>query len=269
VVWLKEADANPLSIWPAYAEKLRDEMGAVLQILKTRYPNTRSTYFSSRTYGGYASTALNPEPYAYESGFSVKWLIEEQLAGDPRYNFDPAMGGVNAPWIAWGPYLWADGLTPRGDGFTWECADFDPNDGTHPSNSGRAKVANLLLDFFRSDPTTVPWFLTCTDSVPGEVEGLMLSKQPTGIEFSWTSLDPTAGAATVYDIVSGPIALLRESGGFLDGSCLAADIADTPYADDSAAAPGSATWYRIRARNACGPGTYGDAALDGGAVRCP
>jgi hypothetical protein len=269
VVWLKEADGFVLSPWPEYPEKLRDEMGGILQILRTRYPNTRSAYLSSRTYGGYATTMLSPEPYAYESGFAVKWLIEEQLAGDPRYNFDPAMGAVNAPWIAWGPYLWADGLTPRGDGFFWECEDFNPNDGTHPSPSGQNKVANLLLDFFRSDPTTIPWFLSCTDTAPGEVQVLKLSRQAAAIELSWSSLDPTAGAATVYDIVSGSIASLSPSGGFLDGSCLAADVPDTPHTDDSASAPGSAVWYRVRARNSCGAGPWGDAALDGGAIHCP
>lgn len=36
---------------------------------------------SSRTYGGYATTELNPEPYAYQSGFSVKWLVQDQLEG--------------------------------------------------------------------------------------------------------------------------------------------------------------------------------------------
>jgi hypothetical protein len=65
---------------------------------------------------------------------------------------------VEAPWLSWGPYLWADGLLPRGgDGLTWACADF-ANDGTHPSPSGRSKVANLLLEFFRHDATTVPWY---------------------------------------------------------------------------------------------------------------
>ena len=229
VVWLKEADANPSSTWPTYAQTLRDEMGTILQVLKARYPNTRSAYLSNRIYAGYASSTLNPEPYAYETGFTIKWLVEEQLAGDPRYNFDPAKGSVLAPWIAWARSLWADGLTPRPDGLTWECADLTPNDGTHPDIPGRKKVAKLLLDFFRSDATTVPWFLSCTGSTPSEVQGLKLRKQPWGTELLWSSQDATAGAATVYDTVSGTIDSLHALGNFERGTCLAADVADTPY----------------------------------------
>jgi hypothetical protein len=52
----------------------------------------------------------------------------------------------------WGPYLWADGTTPRkSDGLIYESKDVDI-DGTHPSESGRKKVAELLLRFFQTDP---------------------------------------------------------------------------------------------------------------------
>jgi hypothetical protein len=39
----------------------------------------------------------------------------------------------------------------------WERTDFGA-DGVHPSDSGRQKVAELLLKFFTSDPLTKPWF---------------------------------------------------------------------------------------------------------------
>lgn len=155
--WLKLADRSPASGWPRYAETLRDETIAVLQLLKTRFPHLELAYLSSRTYAGYATTPLNPEPYAYESGFSVKWVVEEQLNGSPALRYDRAGGGAVAPWVSWGPYLWADGLTPRADGITWACSDFR-DDGTHPSAAGQQKVAELLLDFLLTDPTAVEWF---------------------------------------------------------------------------------------------------------------
>ncbi|MCI0391728.1 MAG: hypothetical protein MOB07_23540, partial [Acidobacteria bacterium] len=159
IAWVKEANANPNTAFPAHALALRDQYALIAQILKTRFPNIRLAYYSSRTYGGYASTTLNPEPYAYESGFAVKWLIENQINGSDDLNFDPARGAVRTPWLAWGPYLWADGTRPRSDGLTYVCSDF-ANDGTHPAPGGaRQKVAQLLLDFFKTDSTARLWFL--------------------------------------------------------------------------------------------------------------
>lgn len=158
VVWLKEADAGPDQGFPKYARTLKDELVKVVQVLYSRFPNLKLCYLSSRTYGGYARTKLNPEPYAYESGFSVKWLIEQQLEGDPALCCDPSRGEQKAPWLSWGPYLWANGSTPRGDGFKYGEKDFGP-DGTHPTASGQEKVGTLLLAFFTGDSTTRDWFL--------------------------------------------------------------------------------------------------------------
>lgn len=154
-VWYKEANASPTGDDIAYAQTLREQHEAIMQIIRARYANCRIVYGSSRTYGGYAETALNPEPYAYVSGFSVKWLIQDQIAGDPGLTY--GAGGVS-PWLQWGPYLWADGLTPRSDGLTWVRDDFGA-DGTHPSAQGALKVGNMLLSFFATAPTARLWFL--------------------------------------------------------------------------------------------------------------
>jgi hypothetical protein len=159
VAWVKEANARPTAGFPQHANELKDQLALIAQILKTRFPNIKLAYYSSRTYGGYASTTLNPEPYAYESGFSVKWLIEDQINGSANLNFDPSRGQALAPWIAWGPYLWADGMTPRSDGLVYLCSDF-VSDGTHPAPGGaRNKVADMLMMFFKTDSTAREWFL--------------------------------------------------------------------------------------------------------------
>jgi hypothetical protein len=157
-VWIKQADAGPSSGFPKYAQTLQAELKNVVQVIAKRYPNTKLCYLSSRTYGGYAKTPLNPEPYAYESGFSVKWLIEEQLKGDKDLNFDSTKGPVKAPWLGWGPYVWANGSTKRTDGFNWLETDSTANDGTHESPSGQEKVGRELLKFYSTDSTTAPWF---------------------------------------------------------------------------------------------------------------
>jgi hypothetical protein len=80
------------------------------------------------------------------------------MKGEPKLNSDPAKGEVKAPVVLWGPYLWADGVKGReADDLTWKREDLGP-DGTHPSPSGREKVTQQLLQFFKTDPTAKGWF---------------------------------------------------------------------------------------------------------------
>jgi hypothetical protein len=161
VVWIKQAEAKPAQLgeFPQHATTLRKNLEDILIIAKHRYPNLRVAYLSSRIYGGYASTPLNPEPYAYEGAFAVRWLIQDQMKGNPQLNYNPVKGPVKAPIALWGPYLWADGATPRKlDGLFYLPEDLSDRDGTHPADSARTKVANLLLNFLKTDPTAKPWF---------------------------------------------------------------------------------------------------------------
>jgi hypothetical protein len=166
VAWVKLANKTPTTSLPAGnadAWRLVEQLGNTIRAMKSHYPNLRIVYLSSRIYAGYASSNLNPEPYAYESAFAVKWLIQAQIdqvranrivetrAGDLDYR-------NGAPWLAWGPYLWADGLNAREDGLTWVRTDFQ-SDGTHPSQSGQRKVGTMLLDFLKNEPTAKSWFL--------------------------------------------------------------------------------------------------------------
>lgn len=164
--WVKLADAKPATSLPADtadAYILLSNLGQVLRALKLRYPNLQIVFLSSRTYGGYATTDLNPEPYAYEAGFSVKWAIESQITEMRGLPADSRAGNLNyatksAPLIVWGPYLWADGTTPRSDGLVWNRTDFE-EDGTHPSQTGESKVGVILLEFFKNSPYTKCWFV--------------------------------------------------------------------------------------------------------------
>jgi hypothetical protein len=163
VLWLKEAKMGPArwGEFPAHARKLADGQVAILNLARGRYPNLRIAYLSSRIYAGYATTGLNPEPYAYESAFAVRWLIQRQIRGDPQLNFEPDRGPVKSPLNLWGPYLWAGGTTPRkSDGLVWRREDL-AKDGTHPSRpEGARKVGELLLKFFQTDPLARTWYLS-------------------------------------------------------------------------------------------------------------
>jgi len=46
-------------------------------------------FLSSRIYAGYATTLLNPEPYAFESGFSVQRLVQAQIKQMADRQIDP------------------------------------------------------------------------------------------------------------------------------------------------------------------------------------
>ncbi len=207
-VWIKEANGGPgvqgcgtgggqpcnslcdattagCSNTPTTTEALRYEaqLGEIVRAAKTRWPNLKLAFLTSRIYAGYATVNINPEPYAYEYGFSVKWFIQAQIDQIRSGAVDPVAGDLNykntpptAPWLAWGPYIWASGDTPRSDGLIWcnnqtsaPCngeEDFQ-NDGTHPDTLGMEKVAygintpgsvQNLLDFFLNSSYTKAWF---------------------------------------------------------------------------------------------------------------
>jgi hypothetical protein len=170
VAWVKVANSMPNVSLPsanADAYVLEGSIGSIARALEVRYPNIRLVFLTSRIYAGWATTTLNPEPYAYESGFSVKWAIQAQIDQAAGGGVDPQTGDLDystvAPWLGWAAYLWGDGLDPRCDGLVWEQADFS-SDGTHPSQSGESKVGALLLEFFKGDPRTRPWFLALGDT---------------------------------------------------------------------------------------------------------
>jgi hypothetical protein len=147
-----------------------------------RYPNLKLVFVTSRIYGGYAQNpapdnaagCLNPEPFAYEEGFAVQRLIVAQIdrtitdhAGDVRYP-------ESAPWVDWGPYLWASGTNVSSHTLLFWCdstttnnincfntnnpgdfryGDLAPGysaywgDHTHPTAWAAQKVANQLVKF--------------------------------------------------------------------------------------------------------------------------
>lgn len=169
VCWLKQVEANPkpLGEFPAHARALQADITAILQIAKQRYPNLRVVYLSSRTFGGWSGRESgSPEPYAYESGFGTRWIVQRQIAGDTALNFDAARGEVKAPLVLWGPYLWAQGNTPRNfDGLTWTQNDVR-EDQLHPSAAGCGKTTALLLNFFKTNEGTGQWFLKSGAKAP-------------------------------------------------------------------------------------------------------
>jgi hypothetical protein len=162
VIWIEDTDGIASGTFPSDITALQGQYETMMQTMLTLFPNLKLVYFSSRVYGGYSNGVGmpdNPEPFAYEVGFAVKWAIQDQINGNANLNYNPANGPVVAPWMSWGPYYWSNGMLGRNDGTVWDCADFSA-DGTHPSSTfGQLKVATPLLTFLKTDDTTTPWYL--------------------------------------------------------------------------------------------------------------
>jgi len=210
--WVKEADINPTSTLPAPladAYLLEGGLGTVVRTLRIRYPNLKQVFFSSRIYAGYSTSLTSPEPSAYEGGFAAKWLIEAQIRqmSTPLNPIDSIAGDLNnttvAPWLGWGPYMWADGTTPRSDGLTWSCNEFSTSDGTHLQTFSSRKVGAMLLDFMLHSPLTQRWFpaVPATDpqaptvTIAAPADG---TSSPPGqaLTFAGSASDPEEGNLT-------------------------------------------------------------------------
>jgi hypothetical protein len=166
VVWLKVANphaagAATLPAQNADALLLLERLGNTARALQQRYPNLQQLYLSSPVWRGHAASGRH-EPYAYEAGFAVRMLIEAQIRQVLGEGIDRRAGDLGeelAPWVSWGPYLWARGTESRWDGLAWLRADFEA-DGLALTPGGAQKVAGLLVEFFRSTPSTRCWMLS-------------------------------------------------------------------------------------------------------------
>jgi hypothetical protein len=159
VIWYKEANVANSTPILTYYDSLVAQIKRSLNIIKLRFPNARLCYMASRISARYASSALNPEPYAYYTGWAVKKVITDQINGDSKLKYSGP--DANSPWLSWGIYLWSDGSTPQitNPNVFWSCGSDFQNDGTHPSvHVGAKKVAELLLNFFQNDSISCPWF---------------------------------------------------------------------------------------------------------------
>jgi len=210
--WVKEANTYPSLSLPnqlADAYILEGRLATIARTLKIRYPNIQQVFFSSRIYAGYAITTNSPEPSAYEGGFAAKWAIESQIRqmSTPLNPIDPVAGDLNnttvAPWMGWGPYMWADGVNPRSDGLTWTCPEFQPNDGAHLQVFAIVKVAQMLLNFLLTSPVTQTWFPAVPTTYPTAPTVTITSPgdgavSPPGQPFTFTAAasDPEEGDLT-------------------------------------------------------------------------
>lgn len=182
VIWFKDTDPNPVGsgLIPlcditlsgcvnSVANKtsamyFEQEIGQIMRAMRVRYPNLKQVFLAGRIYAGYILISGSPEPFAYENSFSSKFAIQAQIDQIRNGTVDQVAGNLNykdgtAPWIAWGPYFWANGTNPRvTDGLTWVVGDYLTTDHQHPNTQGANKITQMLLYPFFETSAYTPWF---------------------------------------------------------------------------------------------------------------
>jgi len=162
VMWTDQVDPHPepgptLPASNADAFTLEARWAGSLRAAEQRYSNLILAIATSRVYGGYMDpvNGHDPEPYSYEAGFALKWMIQAQRTQCPNSTapyctgpIDPVAGDMNFDGnnttctsfrtslpircmpLLWSPvYLWAPGPTPTLDGTVW-CDGSDTPAGT-------------------------------------------------------------------------------------------------------------------------------------------
>lgn len=214
---LRQAGVTPQQVQVAWVKNTRGgtstsiatnqaDFEQIARNLRSVFPNLQLLYFSSRNYS-YCQSCLASDPVAYEGGISVREMIARQI-NDPS---SPAVGYANgvAPWLSWGPYLYADGMG-RSDGYVWACEDVS-SDGSHPEASGRQKIALQLLAFFKTAPTATPWFLKPSTGGPSVIASVSNSSPVAGpaspVSFTASVADPGSVVQYAWTFDDGTFAL--------------------------------------------------------------
>lgn len=173
VVWHQSDDLRDARAdFPGRPQRLKDQLGEQLRLVKKHFPSAQLCYFSGRHTTAYMperdAKAKHGEPRPYHHGWAVKWLIEDQTAGKADLAFEGA--GAVAPLAAWATYFWTAGDAPRPDGYRWT-KDNVVTDGVHLSDAGQKRVAGELLTFFGADSFAKTWFLAAPSAAAPPPKG--------------------------------------------------------------------------------------------------
>jgi hypothetical protein len=104
IAWVKLAliRSPTYEPFPTHFQQFQRDLEMTMRNLKTVFPNIKMAFVSARTrsYSDFVM-GLNPEPFAYETGFGVKWMIQKQITVDPTLRFS----GLNpvALYLSWDP----------------------------------------------------------------------------------------------------------------------------------------------------------------------
>jgi hypothetical protein len=120
--------------------KMKAAMKTIVQAAAKTCPNLKIAFIGCDTW------RAKCEPRVYEEGFAEKWLIEDQIKGDPELAFEGP--GRKAPWLCWGGYIWE----PSAPAERYE------DDRVHPTEAGMKFVCDRWFGALAANPAAYPWF---------------------------------------------------------------------------------------------------------------
>ncbi len=172
IAWLmQQSDGDSTDDFLTYYNSVSAKYVTLLQMMKDTFPNLKQVFISGIHYTGYMDPNHDrfpsfSNPHDYWGNLVIRDIIKRQINGDPALKYTGFAPQV--PWLAWGPYFWADGVNPRTtDGLSWKCEQFRTDatgGGFHLVNEPESLgvEAQMLLDFFETNPVAKTWYLDGT-----------------------------------------------------------------------------------------------------------
>lgn len=144
VVLYHNAWAGPSSEpFPNHALTMQASVQITLGIIADKYPNTQLILVTNRHYA-LSPDSKHPEPFAFEEGFSWKWLVED------RINCTADCG----PLVAWLANQWVPDWANRPEYYIYDGLHLSPGPG-----GGQWASAAIWYDAMSTTSFIAPWYL--------------------------------------------------------------------------------------------------------------
>ena len=167
VVLYHNAWAGPSSLpFPDHAVNMKNSAAITMGIIQDKYPNAQMILVANRHYA-LSPDSKHPEPYAYEEGFSWKWLIEDRIN---------CTANCGVP-VAWYALEWDSDWANH--------PEYYMSDGLHLVGAGQLASAEIWYSWLSTLPYIAPWYLvgpvpTATPTeTPGPTNTPTLTPTPT------------------------------------------------------------------------------------------
>jgi cell division septation protein DedD len=170
IVLYHNAWSGPSSLpFPDHAVNMLNSITGTMDTIADKYPNTSLILITNRHYA-LSSTSKHPEPWAYEEGFSWKWLVENRI--NCTANCGTHIAWLVDEWIS----DWANH------------PEYYAADGLHLAGAGQQESGQLWHDALSTWSYTAPWYLDAPPMTPTSTATATETPTPT------PTLTPTATA---------------------------------------------------------------------------